>query len=57
MAPVVYVLPDKLPLQPLALPMLLPDGSNVKVVESPLVTVLELGSISPPDPLTVLETV
>lgn len=50
------MVPDKLPLQPLALATKPEPGVTVKVVVPPLLTVLELGLMVPPDPPPVLDT-
>ena len=54
-APVLYTLPDKYPLQPVTEPIEYPEfGLTVKVVVAPALTVLELGEIFPPVPAYVL---
>lgn len=56
-APVVYVIPDKLPPQPLTLATKSEPGVTVKVVVPPWVTDLVDGEIVPPEPPPELETV
>ena len=54
-APVVYVFPDKNPLQPEVELMLYPEfGVTEKVVVLPEITSRELGEMFPPDPALVL---